>query len=73
MDAFCATAPPTNPFCNCYKMKMDLNTASNLSTEICKCKLFDPTAFCAEQARTGATYDCSAATGAVATACIGVE
>jgi hypothetical protein len=65
MDGFCATQ--TNPFCTCYKRKLDLSTAS------CLCVDFDPKRFCDDQAASGITYDCSAATGAVATACVGVQ
>ncbi len=64
--AYCATT--TNPFCNCYKKGFDLST-----TDCPACITFDAAKFCADQAASGVTFDCSAATGAVGTACVGVQ
>lgn len=67
MSAFCATADLSNPFCKCYKNGFDLSTAS------CSCVAFDAQKFCTDQAESGVSYDCSSATGAVGTACVGVN
>ncbi len=67
MNAFCATVDASNPFCKCYKNGFDLSTAS------CSCVTFDAQQFCTDQAASGVTYDCSAATGSVGTACVGVN
>lgn len=64
MTAFCATA--SNPFCNCYTKGFDLGAK-------CSCVTFDAQRFCDTQASTGAEYDCSAATSAVASTCVGVQ
>lgn len=67
MNAFCAAAPLTNPFCKCFKVGYDLSFWS------CSCVEFDAKAFCDTQANSGVSYDCSSATGAIGTACVGVE
>jgi hypothetical protein len=68
MKAFCASAPLTNPFCNCYKKGFDLDVANCPA-----CVDFDAKKFCDDQKASGASYDCSSATGAIGTACVGVE
>ena len=68
MDAFCAQA--SNPFCTCYKRGYDIRS------DTCACSKFNAAAFCKQAADNGVdatTYDCSAATGSVATVCVGVQ
>lgn len=68
MDAFCASA--TNPFCTCYKLGFDIRS------DTCVCSTFNAAAFCKQADQNGvvaANYDCAAASGSVATICVGVK
>jgi hypothetical protein len=68
LTAFCQTAD--NPFCTCYKRGFDLAAD-------CTCTAFDAAAsasFCQQNAdNDAASFDCSAATGAVAPLCVNVQ
>jgi hypothetical protein len=70
LTSFCQTAD--NPFCTCYKRGFDLAAD-------CTCTPFDPAnsaTLCQEESDQGidaASYDCSAASSAVGSLCVGVQ
>jgi hypothetical protein len=70
LNSFCHDAD--NPFCNCYNKGFDLGAD-------CNCAAFPPNygaSYCQEAADEGidaASFDCSAASSAVGSLCIGVE
>jgi hypothetical protein len=71
MTAFCKADGAGTPFCTCFTRGYDLGAAPT-----CGCISFDSAAFC-QQAKDngldGSSLDCSAATSAIATQCVGVQ
>ncbi len=76
-NTFCKADGAGSPFCNCWLKGYDLSpptTDSDGNEAGCACITFDTAAFCTANAGVDpSTFDCSSASGQVATMCVSVQ
>ena len=79
LSTFCKTDGVGTPFCNCFLKGYDLSppvTDTNGNESGCACVAANPADFCMRtqaQGIDGSSVDCSAASGQVASLCVGVQ
>jgi len=79
LTTFCKSDGVATPFCNCFLKGYDLSppaTDTSGNETGCACVKFDPAPYCAmaiASGNDGSATDCSAASGQVATMCVGVQ